>query len=620
MVSQDRDHMLRELIAQVVGEFVNSDGTFRAAGKVMDEAQCLYFLMGEDAKILGYGAVKSESEEELTRLFQRYADRRRKKGTLHALRWLYDDRCCRGCKDVTKYYGVQIFPHVERAPLADSFHATQNLAGATTSKSHERRGVYARGVGGSVRSKYKPDVDAVVEYLMRENKRMTRAEAERKTKSKSMSRYVRTVSRPIEETIAEVSEVVRLHARLDAEGRERGELPLLQPELPPGKRGPRGAQAELKSLVSCLRKGCGQDPLPVDKMYLHVGTGKKTKLKRYVKKGGTAKNESFHRSLNAMTSSVSRLGPGVCDQRLLRLVHRFNLDKDRKLGRASKHSTLWVWRERDINDAARKCLVAEPFPKAGSRPDVQQEDLDAEPMGFEYAKRLREDRLGACRQAAMHMVGVGSGAPVPESGMNSRPPPLPLATVPETAVQGGREAGGGEGSGAGASGVQGQDSGAGSAAGSRASGAGRTSGAGIGPQESGAGSADGARASGDTAGPGAAGEGAAGEGAAGRASENLGGARRRPMRKNTVEGQRCFTPQTEAEVACWSQAVAEAIGEGVSPSKVVPKAVDKFNTQYFVQAFSPGTGQGRLRGPTSVRQAEKLSKERASSNLATSLA
>ncbi|CAN0504013.1 unnamed protein product, partial [Ectocarpus sp. 12 AP-2014] len=458
--------------------------------------------MGEDAKILGYGAVKSESEEELTLLFQRYADRRRKKGTLHALRWLYDDRCCRGSKDVTKYYGVQIFPHVERAPLADSFHAIQNLAGATTSKSHERREVYARGVGGSVRSKYKPDVDAVVEYLMRKNKRMTRAEAEREAKSKSMSRYVRTVSRPIEETIAEVSEVVRMHARLDAEGRGRGELPLLQPELPPGKEGPRGAQAELNSLISRLRKGCGQDPLPVDKItttcfcvplstrrYLHVGTGKKTKLKRYVKKGGTAKNESFHRSLNAMTSSVSRLGPGVCDQRLLQLVHRFNLDKDRKLGRASKHSTLWVWRERDINDAARKCLVAESFPKAGPRPDVQREDLDAEPMGFEYAKRLREDRLGACRQAAMPMVGVGSGAPVPESGMNSRPPPLWLATVPERAVQGGRDTGGGKGSGAGASGVHGQDSGAGGAAGARASGAGRTSGggiAGIGAQRSGA--------------------------------------------------------------------------------------------------------------------------------------
>ncbi|CAN0403934.1 unnamed protein product, partial [Ectocarpus sp. 12 AP-2014] len=337
---------------------------------------------------------------------------------------------------------------------------------------------------------------------MRENKRMTRAKAERKAKSKSMSRYVRTVSRPIEETIAEVSEVVRLHARLDAGGRARGELPLLQPELPPGKKGPRGAQAELNSLISCLRKGCGQDPLPVDKItttrfcvplstrrYLHVGTGKKTKLKRYVKKGGTAKIESFHRSLNAMTSSVSRLGPGVCDQRLLQLVHRFNLDKDRKLGRASKHSTLWVWRERDINDAARRCLVAEPFPKAGPRPDVQQEDLDAEPMGFEYAKRLRGDRLGACRQAAMQIVGVGSGAPVPESGVNSRPPPLRLATVPERAVQGGRDAGGGKGSGPGASGVHGQDYGAGGAAGARASGAGRTSGggiAGIGAQRSGA--------------------------------------------------------------------------------------------------------------------------------------
>lgn len=55
----------------------------------------------------------------------RYADRRRKKGTLYALRWLYQDRCCRGCKDVTKYFGTDIFPAVQRAPLVDSLHATQ---------------------------------------------------------------------------------------------------------------------------------------------------------------------------------------------------------------------------------------------------------------------------------------------------------------------------------------------------------------------------------------------------------------------------------------------------------------------------------------------------------------
>lgn len=70
-VAQDRDNMLHELISQVSGEFLNSDGTFRATGKVMDEAGCLYFVMGEDAKIQAYAAVKSGSEQELTLLFQR---------------------------------------------------------------------------------------------------------------------------------------------------------------------------------------------------------------------------------------------------------------------------------------------------------------------------------------------------------------------------------------------------------------------------------------------------------------------------------------------------------------------------------------------------------------------
>lgn len=146
----------------------------------------------------------------------------------------------------------------------------QNLAGATTSKDHPRKAQYAKAVGAVVRHKHPPDVAAVVKYLMTRNKTMNEVEAGRIATSKRMARYVRTVSRPVEETIAELRSVVGLHVRLDAEAQARGELPLLQPELPSGKRGPRGAQSVLKCVIGCLRKGCCSDPMDVDGMYVEA--------------------------------------------------------------------------------------------------------------------------------------------------------------------------------------------------------------------------------------------------------------------------------------------------------------------------------------------------------------
>lgn len=81
-----------------------------------------------------------------------------------------------------------------------------------------------------------------------------------------MSRYVRTISRLVQETVAELRKVVTLHATLDVQGRRQGELSLLQPELPAGRRGPRGAFSVLDSLIRCMEKGCEQDPLDVDGM------------------------------------------------------------------------------------------------------------------------------------------------------------------------------------------------------------------------------------------------------------------------------------------------------------------------------------------------------------------
>lgn len=64
--------MRREVVGQFRGQFLNMDGTFRCAGKVVDDASCLFFVMGEDAKIHTYGAVKSESRQDISPLVTRY--------------------------------------------------------------------------------------------------------------------------------------------------------------------------------------------------------------------------------------------------------------------------------------------------------------------------------------------------------------------------------------------------------------------------------------------------------------------------------------------------------------------------------------------------------------------
>lgn len=61
--------MKRELISLVDGEFINADGTFRIAGRVKHEAQCLYFILGQDAKVHTYAAVTSESKEQVLALY-----------------------------------------------------------------------------------------------------------------------------------------------------------------------------------------------------------------------------------------------------------------------------------------------------------------------------------------------------------------------------------------------------------------------------------------------------------------------------------------------------------------------------------------------------------------------
>ncbi|CAB1109790.1 unnamed protein product [Ectocarpus sp. CCAP 1310/34] len=88
--------------SQYGGQFLCMDGTWRIGLRVIDSPDCLFFLLGEDAKVHAYGAVQSERKEEIYLLLKKYAERRRRNGTLLALECLYDDLCCRGADDVTK--------------------------------------------------------------------------------------------------------------------------------------------------------------------------------------------------------------------------------------------------------------------------------------------------------------------------------------------------------------------------------------------------------------------------------------------------------------------------------------------------------------------------------------
>lgn len=60
--------MHREVVSLVDGQFLNAYGTFRIAGRVNDDSQCLYFLLGDDAKVHAYAAVRSERKDEIVPL------------------------------------------------------------------------------------------------------------------------------------------------------------------------------------------------------------------------------------------------------------------------------------------------------------------------------------------------------------------------------------------------------------------------------------------------------------------------------------------------------------------------------------------------------------------------
>lgn len=70
-------------------------------------------------------------------------------------------------------------------------------------------------------------MEAVTQYL--QDRGLDKTTAEARAKSKSMSVYVRTKSRPVPDMAGEVRRVVNFHQEQNAKCLEQGELPLLTP-------------------------------------------------------------------------------------------------------------------------------------------------------------------------------------------------------------------------------------------------------------------------------------------------------------------------------------------------------------------------------------------------------
>eukprot|EP00903_Cladosiphon_okamuranus_P013064 g12185.t1 len=188
----------------------------------------------------------------------------------------------------------------------------------------------------------------------------------------------------------------------------------------------------------------------VPKRYIPLGTGTRTKLMRYAKKGGTGKNENFHGGINRLVHGMSHIGVQAMSARLLQHVFYHNLKMDVKLGKTSPQSGRWPWRECALNELARLILTALPFPNVPSEAKILTEDLD--PMGFEYhiatkAAQRRETRNAASRMIVASRRGnnrspssvAGAGAAAAAAGPATAPPAEGRAGAAGAAPSGGRE-------------------------------------------------------------------------------------------------------------------------------------------------------------------------------------
>ena len=421
--------LMGDLLRRAPGSFASSDATFRLAIRSRDNtgAGCLVFVIGERGDIIAWYALKSESWEEMRAGLIRLRDRLQRLGVLNKLRYWYDDRCCNRCKpeNIYDHIVVDIFEGIVRCPLKDKFHGS-NLVNKTLVDGTGDKEGFSKLVAGIICKPHEPDIEAVIQYLMKKNPQLGKARATMEAK-KSYRRegIIRTKGESSEIMLTNWMELIEYAKALARKAKKDNTRCCIRPSSLKSK----GTIEEMEDLIPCFKKGCFSDPLSVQDMWIPISKQRDTGLITHRQKGGTSKNEGFHMRANQIIEHVGHIGTPLLGIRISWLIYIHNEGIDRSLGLSDRHAVgCFQWIMHALNLKATN-LRSQPYPSLVetlftspySLPPllpIDENDVNYEPMGFQYIqheKRVRDERV---RNEAMQ--GVASTNPTSSSASSQR--------------------------------------------------------------------------------------------------------------------------------------------------------------------------------------------------------
>jgi hypothetical protein len=301
-------------MSRVPGEFASSDATFKVAGRVGNpDYKALYFILGENADVQTFGAIRSESADEVLNLQKAFAKRLERKGVLHQLKYWWDDRCCNGATDVRGHVLTTIFPGLERAPFKDKFHAVQLITSSVSSTHHDLYVPFASAVGKLFAAPHEPDILVAMKASLRAKKTTTSQARQHVMASNKAS--IRTQGRDPQTLLRELNHLKdHWGARVDASNR-----PLFRPHKEAWTT--KGTADQIDCVATCASKGCLTDPVSVERMYNRVHLSKHG-MPHYSKKSESARNEGLHRIINRLVEGISYSTAENFEPRLLLRLYR----------------------------------------------------------------------------------------------------------------------------------------------------------------------------------------------------------------------------------------------------------------------------------------------------------
>lgn len=173
----------------------------------------------------------------------------------------------------------------------------------------------------------------------------------------------------------------------------------------------------------CIRKGCMEDPWPIERMWLDTKVQPITGLQERIKSGETNRNEACHRVLNEIVEGVARMGEDLMEVCLDFMIYFINRKKDVILGRVDAHSlSLFPWDDAALNAEVAELLDGPPlFPAshAPRRPLPPVKPINAsmadvwEPLGFEYLRFLKRQQT----EEAAAALAAGAAAAAEEAAL-----------------------------------------------------------------------------------------------------------------------------------------------------------------------------------------------------------